>query len=286
MSLQLRVAGAIDFADAAGSAPFPTSMRRSAAAFATLLMALGIVGQAQFLVYPTPGLPRTPDGKPNLTAPPPRAADGRVDLSGIWERVAASRPAEAFPHPSDFADYLVAGSVIDMLPGAAEAYRKIVAADGAGHPSEQCLPKTFPNQILLPLPIQIVQVPGFTFIHFEEFNHRRQILTAARDHPADMNPSWFGYSVGTWEGDTFVVDTRGFRDGLWLDGRGHTATDRLRTIERWERQDVGHLRLRLTIEDPGAYKQPWTAEVQFTLRPDTTLFEYVCENEKFAARRK
>ena len=121
---------------------------------------------------------------------------------------------------------------------------------------------------------------------FEEFNHFRQILTDGRNHPADMNPSWFGYSVGRWEGDTFVVDTRGFRDGLWLDGSGHTATDQLRTIERWERRDVGHLRLQLRVEDAGAYKQPWTAEVQFTLVPDTTLLEFVCENEKFASKRK
>lgn len=173
-----------------------------------------------------------------------------------------------------------------MQPAAAERYRQIVAADGLGHPSEDCLPKTFPNQILLPLPIQIVQTSGLTWMMFEEFNHFRQILTDGRGHPADMNPTWFGYSVGRWEGDTFVVDTRGFRDGLWLDGSGHTATDRLRTIERWERQSVGTLRLSLTIEDAGAYKQPWTADVQFALVPDTTLLEFVCENEKFASKRK
>ena len=101
-----------------------------------------------------------------------------------------------------------------------------------------------------------------------------------------MNPSWFGYSVGRWDGNTFVVETRGFRDGLWLDGSGHTATDQLRTIERWERRDVGHLRLQLTVDDPGAYRRPWTADVQFTLVPDTTLLEFVCENERFASKRK
>jgi hypothetical protein len=113
-----------------------------------------------------------------------------------------------------------------MLPAAAEIYRKIVAADGLGHPSETCLPKTFPNQILLPLPIQIGLMEA--------------------DMPRPINS----------------------------------------TIERWERRDVGHLRLRLTIEDVGAYQQPWTAEVQFTLVPDTTLLEFVCENEKFASRRR
>ncbi len=251
-----------------------------------LVMSLGFSVHAQWLDHPSPGMPRTADGKPALTAPPPRTADGRVDLSGIWIRVASSQPEVGVPGVSDYSRYLATGSAIVMLPAAAERYRRIVAVDGLGHPSEQCLPKTFPNQILLPAPVQIVQTSGLTWMMFEEFNHFRQILTDGRRHPADMSPTWFGYAVGRWEGDTFVVDTRGFRDGLWLDGSGHTATDQLRTIERWERKDVGHLRLHMTIEDAGAYKLPWAADVQFTLMPDTTLLEFVCENEKFASKRK
>lgn len=258
--------------------------------FAPLLVVLvtvpGASAHAQWLNHPSPGIPRTADGKPVLSAPAPRSTDGAIDLSGIWLRVASTRPELGVPGASDYARYLIEGSTIDMLPAAAETYRQIVAVDGLGHPSETCLPKTFPNQILLPAPIQIVQTRGITFMLFEEFNHFRQILTDGRDLPADMNPSWFGYSVGRWVGNTFVVDTRGFRDGLWLDGSGHTATDQLRTIERWERRDVGHLHLLLTVEDVGAYKRPWTAEVQFTLVPDTTLLEFVCENEKFASKRK
>ena len=173
-----------------------------------------------------------------------------------------------------------------MLPRVAEIHRNIVANDGRGHPSERCLPKTFANQILVAAPIQIAQMRGHTLMLFEEFNHFRQILADGREHPADMSPTWFGYSVGTWDKDTFVVDTRGFRDGLWLDGRGHTATDQLRTIERWDRRAFGQLQLRLTVEDPGAYKAPWTAEIQFTLIPDTTLLEFVCENEKFGSKTK
>jgi hypothetical protein len=261
--------------------------RRYSASLLLCAVLLGISAHAQWIDHPSPGIPRAADGKPALNAPPPRTADGKVDLSGIWRRVASTRPAVGgVPGVSDYSRYLAPGSAIVMLPAAQEIYRKIVAADGLGHPSEQCLPKTFPNQILLPLPIQIVQTSGLTWMMFEEFNHFRQVLTDGRDHPADMNPTWFGYSVGRWEGDTFVVDTRGFRDGLWLDASGHTATDRLRTTERWERQDVGNLRLRLTIDDAGAYAKPWTAEVQFTLIPDTTLLEFVCENEKFASKRK
>jgi hypothetical protein len=250
-----------------------------------LIAALAAAVHAQWLNHPTPSLPRTGDGKPNLNAPAPRTADGEIDLSGIWLRVAAPRPPSAFPEPSNLSDYLAEGSTIEMLPAAEAKYRTIVAAEGRGHPSERCLPKTFPNQALLPLPIQIARTNGTIFMLFEEFNHFRQILTDGRGHPADMNPSWFGYSVGRWENDTFVVDTRGFRDGLWLDGQGHTATDRLRTIERWIRVNVGQLRLQLTIDDPGAYKRPWTADIQFTLIPDTTLLEFVCENELFGSKR-
>ena len=261
-------------------------MTRRSTATLLYVFLLGISGHAQWLNYPTHGVPRTADGKPDLNAPAPRAADGKGDLSGIWIRVPSSRPEIGVPGVSDYSRYLADGSGIEMVSAAAETYRKIVAADGLGHPSEQCLPKTFPNQILLPAPIQIIQTQSTTFILFEEFNHFRQILTDGRSHPADMNPSWFGYSVGRWDKDTFVVDTRGFRDGLWLDGSGHTATEQLRTIERWERRDVGHLRLLLTVEDAGAYRRPWTAEVQFTLIPDTTLLEFVCENERFASKRK
>ena len=250
------------------------------------LVACGLsIADGQWLNYPTVGMQRTPDGKIDLNAPPPRTPDAKVDLSGIWTRVRSNGPPSIVEGSSDQSRYLLEGSTIDMMPSASETYRKVVAASGLGLPSERCLPKTFPNQILLGIPIQIVQNRGITFMMFEEFNHFRQILTDGRGHPADMNPTWFGYSVGKWDGDTFVVDTRGFRDGLWLDGIGHTATDRLRTIERYERRSIGQLRLQLTVEDPGAYRQPWTVEVQFTLEPDTTLLEFVCENEKFASKR-
>ena len=135
--------------------------------FAQLLVVLvtlcGAFAHAQWLNHPSPGIPRTADGKPALSAPTPRSADGAIDLSGIWMRVATTRPELGVPGVSDYARYLIEGSAIDMLPATAETYRKIVAVDGLGHPSETCLPKTFPNQILLPVPIQIVQTPRHHF---------------------------------------------------------------------------------------------------------------------------
>ncbi len=266
-------------------------MRRRRALFvatAAAVMLWGVV-HAQWLNSPTPGIPRLPDGTPNLAAPAPRAADGRPDLSGIWLRVL---PAQARADnarlpggfPSDYNNFLAPGSRINMLPRADAIYKTRVASFGAGNPGERCLPKSFPNQILLSLPMQVIQNPGLTVILFEEFNHFRQILTDGRGHPPDPQTSWFGYSVGRWETDTFVVDTVGFRDDSWLDGRGHPATQTLRTLERFRRRDFGHLELAMTIEDPGAYAQPWTANVQFDLLADTNLLEYVCENNRLVPR--
>jgi hypothetical protein len=242
------------------------------------------VAHAQWLNYPTPGIPRLSDGAPNLAAPTPRAPDGRPDLSGIWRRVLPAQANSETGYPSDYSAFLAPGSRIDMLPWAAALYKTRVANFGAGNPGERCLPKSFQNQILLSPPMQVIQNPGLTVILFEEFNHFRQILTDGRGHPSDPNPSWFGYSVGRWEADTFVVDTIGFRDDTWLDGFGHPGTPQLRTLERFRRRDFGHLELVITIEDPTAYVQPWTANIQFDLLADTNLLEYVCENNRYVPR--
>jgi hypothetical protein len=130
-------------------------------------------------------------------------------------------------------------------------------------------------------PIQIVQGPAFTLVLFEELNHFRQIMTDGRTHPADRNPTWFGYSVGRWDGDTMVVDTLGFRDQMWLDGTGHPSTERLRVTERYQRRNFGHLDVELTFDDSGAYTRPWTVRFAFELLPDTSLLEFVCENNKW-----
>ncbi|HEV2247197.1 MAG TPA: hypothetical protein VGW37_11150, partial [Terriglobia bacterium] len=130
------------------------------------------------------------------------------------------------------------------------------------------------------VPFRIVQNPGVTFILFEAYNHWRQIFTDGREHPKDMNPSWFGYSVGKWEGTTFVVDSRGFHDRSWLDDGGHPRTEALHVIERFDRRDFGHMRIQFTIDDPGAYTRPWTVTIPYELLADTELLESICENEK------
>ena len=103
-----------------------------------------------------------------------------------------------------------------------------------------------------------------------------------RSFPEDMNPSWFGYSIGRWEKDTFVVETAGFNDKGWLDNFGKPATDKLRVTERFVRKDFGHMDIVITIDDPGAYTKPWDVTLPLILRPDTELLEYICnENNKY-----
>ena len=131
-------------------------------------------------------------------------------------------------------------------------------------------------------PWKIVQTPPVTLILFEEMNHYRQVFTDGRGFPKDMNPAWFGYSIGKWEGDAFVVNTTGFNDQTWLDDPGHPHTDAMDVTERFRRRDFGHLEIDITVDDPKAYTKPWTVTARFDLVPDTELIENICENEKDA----
>jgi hypothetical protein len=153
----------------------------------------------------------------------------------------------------------------------------------SGMPSERCLPQGVPKGMSVPEPFKIVQTPGLIVILMEEFNHYRQVFTDGRGVISDRKPTWHGYSIGTWEGDTLVVDTKGFVDGTWLDFRGHPATDALHVVERFRRRDFGHLEAEVTIDDAKPYVKPWTVLLQFELLPDTELIEHICENEKDAA---
>jgi hypothetical protein len=128
---------------------------------------------------------------------------------------------------------------------------------------------------------KFVETPGLTVLLYEEFNHYRQIFTDGRSFPEkDLQPAWFGYSVGRWDGDTFVVESRGFNDQTWLDDSGHPHTEAMKTTERFHRTDFGHMDLKVTIDDPKAYTKPWSVSIPLQLVPDTELIEDVCDNER------
>ena len=232
---------------------------------------------AQWINVPQAGTPRTPDGKPDLTAPAPRAPDGKPDLSGIWQRPRGSQPG------TGGVDGIGAGIEVLFQPSGAAVYKARGDSNGKGMPSERCLPHGVTKAFSVPEPFKIVQTPGLTLILHEEFNHYRQIFTDGRRIRERRAPTAFGYSRGTWDGDTFVVDTTGFIDNAWLDFRGHPATDALHLVERYRRRDVGHLEVQFTIDDPKAYRQPWNVTMTFDLLPDTELIEHICENERDAA---
>jgi hypothetical protein len=129
-------------------------------------------------------------------------------------------------------------------------------------------------------PFKLVQTPAVVVVLYEEFNHYRQIFTDGRGFPAEMSSSWFGYSVGKWEGDVFVAETAGFNDKSWLDDPGRPHTDALRVTERFRRTNFGRMEMQITFDDPKAYTKPWIATIPFTLLPDTELIESICENER------
>jgi hypothetical protein len=235
---------------------------------------------AQWVTIKLPRTPRTADGKPNLTAPVPRAADGKPDLSGIWRRVPSSKQDNEDGN-FNLLDWMPEGAQIRMTPAAEQLYlHRRNVLKGGGRPSQECLPHSIPDSMLPGPMFKIVQNPDETIILFEEFNHFRQIFTDGRALPVDPQPAWWGYSVGRWDGSTFVVTTSGFNDRSWLDDTGHPHSEALKTTERFRRIDFGHMEMQVTIEDAQIYLAPFTATVRLDLQPDTELLENICENEK------
>src|SRR3989449_904708 len=228
---------------------------------------------AQWLQLPTPGIPRTPDGKPNLTAPAPRTRDGKPDLSGVWEREGDRyyNNARADLKPAD------------VKPWAQALYQRRLADFARDSMEAQCLPLG-PAALTTSDPVKFMQTPSLIVILLEDLTYR-QIHMDGRKLPKNPNPSWMGYSVGRWDGDTLVVETSGFTERAWLDYDGHPHTEALRLTERYRRRDFGHLDVKVTFDDPGAYARPWTISVPMELYPDTELLEAVCrESEKTPVR--
>ena len=246
-------------------------MKSTQILFTTLVAACTPLS-AQWINYPTKGLPRTADGKPNLTAPVPRTPDGKPDLSGIW-----------MP-PSGFVFSIATGQKpeeIPLQPWAEALYKarreNLSIEDPVGH----CIMAGVPRADAVPYPWKIINSPGEMTILYEAVHGFRQIFLDGRALPKDPQPTWMGYSVGHWEGDTLAVETTGFNDKGWLDNDGRPSTDALHVTERFRRRDVGHMDIEITIDDPKAYTKPWKVTEAFKLLPDTELLEYVCnENNK------
>jgi hypothetical protein len=235
---------------------------------------------AQWLNYPTSGIPRMPDGKANLSAPAPKTPDGKPDLSGIWQ---SREPMDFYgPYASHFMDL-----ALDLKPEGApfQPWAKAVsqqrrAVEHKDDPLASCMPPGTPRIDTLG-PFKIIQTAPELVMLFETTANStfRQIFTDGRPLPKEPQPTWLGYSVGTWEGDVLKVDTTGFTDKGWLDtGVGLPQTEALHVVERFRRTDFGHMEIGITIDDPKAYTKPWTATLKVYLMPDTELLETTCEN--------
>jgi hypothetical protein len=228
---------------------------------------------AQWLNYPSPGTPRLPDGKANLSAPAPRTADGKPDLSGVWR---GAGPLYRF----NIAQDLNSG---DIQPWAEALFLQRARDSRKDSPLARCLPVSVPFHNFFNL-TRIVQTPSLILILYESPNSpHRTVFTDGRDLPKDPNPTWLGYSVGRWEGDTLVVTTAGFTDRAWLDSGGHPVSESLRVTERLRRRDFGHMDFGMTIDDPKVFTRPFTVKTERLLAADTDLLEDVCENERDAA---
>jgi hypothetical protein len=239
---------------------------------ALLILSMGAIPlPAQWLHQPTAGIPRTPDGKPSLSAPAPKTFDGKPDLSGLWRlgvAVGVSANITGDLPPADIRPWVAALSL------------QRLQSFGKDDPETvNCLPGG-PRHITHSGLAKIVQTPALIVILYEDLTYR-QIFLDGRELPRDPDPDWMGYSVGHWEGDTLVVESAGFNDRTWLDFAGHPHTDALRMTERFRRRDFGHMDLQVTLNDPQAYAKPWTVSAGGALAADTELLEYVClENEK------
>jgi len=285
----------------------PLHSRRFFAAI-ILMAAVPAALVAQWPSYPTPGVPRTADGKPNLSAPAPKTPDGKPDLTGLWENAQpigsappAAAPKAKTPASSDdfFAGiktnddfvaivkqspfWYLGSSFKDGLPfqpWAAELHRQRVADNNKDNPDAHCLPMGMMQFHNHHEPRKMIQTPQVIVILYEANAGMRQIFTDGRPLPKDADPWWYGYSTGHWEGDTLVVQTAGFRDLGWLDVEGSPLTETAHIIERYRRPDFGHLEIEVTIDDSKAYTKPWTVAVHQRIMVDTELIEFVCqENE-------
>ena len=265
------------------------------------LVMFSVTAQAQWLNFSTPGVPRTADGKPNLSAPAPRTADGKPDLSGVWmhETTTIAEMKRLF---GPIVDAEIKTSVPGMEIDTVHKYGVSLLADFKPNeqpltplggklflqnltqrdPARVCVePPPFPLAGFLSEPIKIVQAPRMTIVLYEAGNMFRQIYADGRALPQEVNfPAYLGYSTGRWERDVFVVETAGFNDKVPLDIIGHPHSEDLRITERFRRIDFGHMDMEVTFTDPKMYTKPITIKVAHTLLADADIFESFCENER------
>lgn len=214
---------------------------------------------------------------PIRSVPKPQTGFSPRDLSGIWMERQNTITFSSEEPP--------------LLPWAEEKYKSVKPGYGPrGTPDSEdpilnCLPPGVPRIMLIPFPMQVIQIPGEVVMLFEYDHYIRHIYLDRREHLKELDLTWMGDSIGWWEGNTLVVDTAGLNDKTWLDQVGHPHSDHLHVVERIRRIDHDTLQDDVTIDDPKAFKKLWTGQQIFKLRPTWHLLEYVCTNDRAGGRK-
>jgi hypothetical protein len=295
-------------------------MRRAIAGVAVVVTICSVSVAAQWPKYQAPGVPRDAEGRVRMDAPPPRMPDGKPDLSGNWIRfrgegafaapelsglVRNQAPADqtpplpADPNSPPLAAFWEIGANVPgglpLTPWAAEMKKQRMALNDKENPDANCLPMGLTQFHMHGQPRKIMQNSSVIAIMYEANYGLRYIYTDGRRLPpqGSVQPFWYGYSVGTWEGDTLVVETNNLRgaetgpyDG-WLDVRGSPYTDQAKFIERIRRPTYGKLEIDITLDDAKAYTKPFTVRVNQQISPDDEIIEFICnENQQFRRRVK
>ena len=249
----------------------------------------------QWLKNPTAGVPRKADGKVDMAAPPPRLANGKPDLSGLWmtgETDRGRRAGAGDDEPGNQANITASRQMRDIgvdLPGGLPYQPWLIPIvkertknEAIDDPHIRCLPDNFLRAYGLPHLLKFVHSPQLLLVLNEMNAGYRQVFIDGRALPKDPNPTWQGYSSASWSGDTLVIDTNGLRDDTWIDWNGSVLTEAAKVREEIQRPDFGHLVIKVTVDDPKAYTKPWTVTLKQRIVVDTELIDEIClENEKF-----
>lgn len=245
---------------------------------------------AQWLGYPTAGVPRKADGSVDMAAPAPRLPDGKPDFSGIWISAKPDQDVASDGHDLGSSPYMrnMGADLQGGLPY--QAWQLPIVKErtdnlAIGDPHIRCLPDNFIRAYGLPHMLKFVHKPDLLIVLNEMNAGYRQVFTDARPLPDDPSPSWQGYSSARWEGETLVVDTIGIRDDTWIDWNGSVVTEEAKVREEIRRPDYGHLEVKVTVDDPKAYTKPWTVTLRQRIVVDAELIDEIClENEQFVER--
>jgi len=244
---------------------------------AVVALGMGASAQAQWWLNVPDKAPHNANGEVDLLAPVPHLQDGKPDLSGIWS-----------PDSNRFTRDIAADIGADAVPYQPWAKKladeRATGAHSREDPDANCLPQGVPKISWVPAPWKLVQTPDLVVVVYEAFTLWRQIFMDGRRLADGSNPTWLGYSTGRWEGDTLVVDSRGFNGKIWLDQLGKPSTEQLHIVERYRRADYGHMQVDITIDDPGAYTEPWHVTQQVHLLTGTELLEFICNENNIDLR--